>query len=127
MSLGYLTEAAADTLQDGGAMPSVFYAQQHTAAPGPTFDDNIGTDTRRIGPLSFAASVAGARVNSNAEGLTGAPADDDLVYLTLWDDDTAGACWWVVPLDGAPVAVIAGQDVGVDAGDITLALDIWAD
>lgn len=124
MSLGYLTEQAAIAVLGGGTLPTAYYVQQHTDLPGLAFGDNIGPDTRRIGPLSFAGAT-NTVANTNSDSLVGAPADTDLNYLTLWDDPTAGACWWVVLLDGAPVAVTAGEEVGVEVGDLELVIDCW--
>jgi len=124
MTLGHLTAGAANRILDGGALPTIYYAQQHTAEPGLAFDENVGPDTRRIA-VTFLTAVAGVTANISSSSVVGAPADNDLEFLTLWDDSTAGECLWVVPLTGAPVAVVAGNTVGIDIGDLTLALDIW--
>lgn len=126
MSLGHLTELAANAILNGGTIPTTYYAQQHTGPPGLAFDENVSPDTRRSA-VAFATAADGTTTNTSSSALAGAPSDIGLEYLTLWDNPTAaaGACYWVVPLTGAPVAVVNGNTVTIPAGSVTLTLDIW--
>ena len=58
MTLGHLTATAANRILDGGALPTIYYAQQHTAEPGLAFDENVGPDTRRLA-ITFLTAAAG--------------------------------------------------------------------
>lgn len=123
--IGYMTELAANLVLDGGTLLDTYYAQQHTDVPGLAFDENISPDTRRFIIVLGNPAAGGTRSNTNASSLTGAPSDTELNYLTLWTADPGGECHWVVPLDDAPVAITAGDVVGIEIGDLTLAVDIW--
>lgn len=122
--IGYMTELAANLVLDGGTLAGTYYAQQHTDVPGLAFDENISPDPTRF-VIVFGAAAGGARTNTNASSLPAAPADTAISYLTLWTAAADGECHWVALIDEAPVTVTAGNIVGINIGDLTLALDIW--
>lgn len=122
---GYLTVYSATAILNGTAMPTTFWLKGHLDDPGPSALLHPALETRRLSfPLGTA--VAGQVANSTRRVLGGgAAATEDWTYLSLWDAETSGNPWWIVPL-ATPLPVILGDAISLDIGALTLELERWS-
>ena len=121
----FLSVYGANALLDGTPAPTTFYAKGHVGNPGNTGIFNPAAETRRL-PTPMGASSAGIILNSTSPSMTLAGATELWLYLTLWDDPTAGNCWWIVPL-GAGIGITYQNTIRLPAGLLSLSFSRWGD
>ena len=101
--------------------PAALYIQLHVGDPGGDGTDNPAVETGRE-LVTFAVpgvdGVTGAAktVTSAAVTWVTVAASETYSHISLWDDPTAGNCWYKGPMV-APVAVGAGSNFSFPAGE----------
>ena len=92
--------------------PIDLFIQLHTGPPGPDGLDNIATNSDRR--LTSWAQALNLNTDGRAQSLTDTaiswatvPATETYSYISLWDDLTAGNCWYTDQMV-SPVPVTAG-------------------
>lgn len=120
---GWLSTFGANAVLNGTAIPATLYAKPHVGNPGPAGANNAAGETTR---KSFTRTTSTAGANSNAADMdwTAVSTTEDWTYLSLWDASSGGNCWGILPHTQNPLT--AGDNVKIAAGDLDLALDIWA-
>lgn len=122
---GYLSVYGANAILDGTAMPTTFYGKGHLTNPGNAGTAGAAAETRRL-IIPRSAAVAGVSTNPNPYVLTGAAANEDWAYLTLWSAASLGNCWWIVPLV-TPISILVGGNIELLALDLILSFPRWGD
>lgn len=115
----------ANALLDGTAIPATLWVQLHIGDPTADGDANIAANDGR---RSFTRDAAVAGVTQNAALLEwlSSVADEDLTHVSIHDASTAGNCWFVDAINGAPIAAITGQAIEIPLGLLTFTMPIWS-
>lgn len=120
-----LTKYAANTLLDGGVMPTTLWVQLHIGNPGANGTANVADDDRRVS-FTRADAVDGATSNEALLEWLLAPADEDLTHISIHDDSTAGNVWWVGEILDGPASAITGQTTEIPLGLLVLDFETWS-
>jgi len=114
----FTNHGAAQTLrwvlgQTPGTPPPAFYVQLHIGDPGPDGTQNVAGESLRVEYVPDAINDAGGAtgeadvVNTGDINWTSLAATETLTHVSIWDDISAGDCWYKGDLV-APVQVVAG-------------------
>lgn len=96
------------------------YLQLHTGDPSEAGTSNVATENTRKA-ITGAAAVGGVFTSVNDLEWTNVAASEQYTHASVWDDPTAGNCYWTGPL--VANAVVAGDDFTIPAGSLTVSLD----
>jgi hypothetical protein len=97
------------------------FAKLHVGDPGEAGLLAPAAETTRKS-ITGAAAVNGTFTSVNALTWTNVAADETLTHISVWDDLTAGNCWWTGALS-ASEDVEAGDDFTIPIGALTVSLD----
>lgn len=120
-----LSTPGANAVLDGTAMPTTLYVQLHTGNPGTNGTANVAAETRRKS-FTRTAGSGGASANDILIEWLDAAATEDLTHVSLWSASSAGVCWWVGAITGAPIHVLAHNTIQIDIATLTLTLTVWS-
>ncbi len=92
--------------------PTGLWVQLHVGDPGPDGDQNVAANNVRMaisfGDPANTGSDGRAEAESDANvSWPSVPADETYSHISLWDAETAGACWYYDAML-APVPVTSG-------------------
>jgi len=104
--------------------PAAVWVKLHTGDPGAAGTSNPATETTRK-QATFAAASNGVTTTTADLDWTGVAATESYSHWSAWDASTGGNFLFSDQLD-APVAVGAGQDFTILAGDIDVDLSVIA-
>lgn len=104
-------------------MPTTLAVQLHTGAAGEAGTANVATNNVRA-VVTFNASGGGTGANATGPSWTNVSTTETYSHFSIWDNTTAGAgnCLIAGGVLTAPVAVTAGDNFSIPAGDLTVTL-----
>lgn len=100
--------------------PAAVYIQLHKGDPGPNGTANAATETTRK-LATYQAASGGATTNTGALLWSNVAATETYSHYTAWDASTNGNFIFSDALT-APVAVTAGNNFQINAGDLDATL-----
>lgn len=100
-------------------MPTNAYVKLHTGDPGEDGTLNAATETTRVVTGAMSAASGGTSDNDAAITWSSVSTTETYSHISIWDALTAGNCLFVGPM-GASVAVTAGDDFQLAAGDLDI-------
>jgi hypothetical protein len=100
--------------------PASFNVKLHTGDPGSAGTSNAATETDRQA-VTFSAASGGAITNSGAVTWTNVAASETYSHVSFWSDIAAGTFLGSDALN-ASVAVTAGDDFTIPAGDLDISI-----
>lgn len=118
------TYGANHTLDGSASIPATLYVKLHTGNPGAAGTSNAaGTTVRKS--FTRTASSAGASSNVADIAWTTLSANETLSHISIWDNVSAGNCWFVGAL-GSSQAVTTSDTYTIPAGDLDIAFTVWS-
>ena len=102
--------------------PTGVYFKMHTGAPGEDGTANAATETTRADCGAFSAAAGGTTDNDAAITISSVSTTEDITHFSLWDAASGGNCLFVGALTSS-VALTAGDDFQVSAGDLDITFD----
>ena len=120
-----LSGYAVVAILNGTPIPATLYLKAHISEPGVNGLNGAASETSRVAVTRTTAVYPGVASNDAEVGWTNYPADETITHLTLWDDLTAGNCWFIGEETGGGIAVLTGQDLTLDVGDLVFTAVIY--
>ena len=118
------TDAAVGTATwtPGGA----FHLKMHLGDPGPLGTANPAVETTLTNDISFSAATSGGvTANTNQALISSVATTETYTHWSAWDGSTGPGtdnCLMYGPFTTS-VAITAGQNLEIDAGDLDLAME----
>ncbi len=106
------------------ADPAAFCVQLHTASPGVAGTTAIATETTRKA-ATMAAASSGSTSNSADITWTSVLGSETYSHVSFWSATTAGTFLGSDDL-ATPVAVVAGNNFTISAGQLVVAITVLA-
>lgn len=95
------------------------YIKLHTGDPSETGTANAAANTTRQS-ITFAAASGGSMASTGTQTWTNVPNTETYTHWSLWDNSTAGNCWWSGAFTSS-ASVVAGDTFQITS--LTLTLD----
>ena len=120
----YAENALLDHLLGTSAMtsPTNVYVKLHTGDPGEDATANAATETTRVITGAMSAASGGSSDNDAVITFSAVSTTETITHISIWDAITGGNPLLKGALD-SPVALTAGDDFELPAGDLIAALD----
>lgn len=99
----------------------VTHVKLHIGDPGEAGTANAAATTARKA-VTLGAPSSGASSNTNKQLWEELTATETISHVSLWDNESAGNCWWTGPLEEA-IEVIEGGNFEIGIGDLIATLD----
>ena len=97
------------------------YVKLHTGDPGEACTSNAAVEDTRI-IASFGAAASGVVASDTTISWSSVATTETISHVSIWDAETAGNALWFGALN-ASRALIAGDDLVISTGDLTVTLD----
>ncbi len=97
------------------------YVKLHIGDPGEAGTANAAGETTRKS-VTGAAAASGTFTSVNDLAWTNVSTTETISHISIWDDLTAGNCYWTGALSTAK-AVVAGDTFTIATGSLTVSVD----